>query len=66
VSLLASVIPIYQKGVREDPEDCRPVSLTSVPGKIMDTIILGSVERSSKNNAIVRHSQCGFTERKSC
>ncbi|KFP59003.1 RNA-directed DNA polymerase from mobile element jockey, partial [Cathartes aura] len=37
---LASVIPIYKKGVREDPGNYRSVSLTSVPGKIMEKIIL--------------------------
>ncbi|KAK4807228.1 hypothetical protein QYF61_024348 [Mycteria americana] len=63
---LASVIPIYKKGVREDPGNYRPVSLTSVPGKIMEKIILGATERHLKNNAILRHSQHGFTKGKSC
>ncbi|GAB0207248.1 mitochondrial enolase superfamily member 1 [Grus japonensis] len=62
---LANVIPIYKKGMREDPGNYRPVSLTSVPGQIME-IILGTVERHLKNNAIIRHSQHGFTKGKSC
>lgn len=33
---LASVIPGYRKDMREDPENYRPVSLISVPGKIRD------------------------------
>ncbi|KAK4806138.1 hypothetical protein QYF61_001061 [Mycteria americana] len=63
---VASVIPIYKKGVREDPGNYRPVSLTSVPGKIMEKIILGTVERHLKDNAIIRHSQHGFPKGKSC
>ena len=58
---LANVIPAYKKDVREDPENYRPVSPMSVPGKIMEKIILCTIERHLKNNAIIRHSQHGFT-----
>lgn len=47
---LASVGPIFKKARKGDPVNYRTVSLTSVPGKIMDKIILGIIEKHLKDN----------------
>ena len=40
---LASVIPIYKKGHKEDLGNYRPVSLNSMPGKVTEQIILRKI-----------------------
>ncbi|KAK4827374.1 LOW QUALITY PROTEIN: hypothetical protein QYF61_017312 [Mycteria americana] len=39
---LANVTSIYRKGQKEDPGNYTPVSLASVPGKVMELIILSA------------------------
>ncbi|KFO72633.1 RNA-directed DNA polymerase from mobile element jockey, partial [Cuculus canorus] len=50
---LANVVPIYKKGCREDPGNYRPVSLTSVPGKVMDQVILSAIMKHMQENRVI-------------
>jgi len=63
---LANTKPIYKKGRKEDPGNCRPVSLTSVPTKVMEQIILSAITRHTQDNHGIWPSQHGFMKGRSC
>ncbi|PKU45147.1 rna-directed dna polymerase from mobile element jockey- hypothetical protein [Limosa lapponica baueri] len=62
---LANVIPVFKKGKKEESGNYRPVGLTSVPGKIMEKVFLGVIEKHLRHNAIIGHTQHRFTREKS-
>ncbi|PKU34200.1 hypothetical protein llap_15501 [Limosa lapponica baueri] len=63
---VANVTPTYKKGRKEDPGNYRPVSLTSVPGKIMERIILSELSQQVQDSQGIRASQRGFMKGRSC
>ncbi|CAM5075370.1 unnamed protein product [Eretmochelys imbricata] len=62
----ANIVPIYKKGNKDNPENYRPVSLTSVSGKIMEQIIMQSICKHLEDNKVISNSQHGFVKNKSC
>ena len=63
---LADVTPIFKEGHKEDPGNYRPVSLTSVPGKVMEQIISGEIAWHVRGVQGIRPSQHRFMKGRSC
>ena len=62
----ANVTPIFKKGARGKPSNYRPISLTSVPCKIMESIIKDHIVDHLTENKLINPSQHGFMNNKSC
>jgi Reverse transcriptase (RNA-dependent DNA polymerase) len=62
----ATVTPIYKSGTRTDPGNYRPVSLTSVPCKLLESIIEEEITVHLSSNKLISESQHGFMKGRSC
>jgi len=62
----AVITPIFKKGRRSDPENYRPISLTSVICKIMESAIRDCITEFIQKKNLVTHHQHGFISGCSC
>lgn len=61
-----NVIPIYKSGNRDTPSNYRPISLTSIPCKIMENVIFSRLIDHLGNINYLHQSQYGFRKHLSC
>ena len=61
----ANVSPLFKKGAKTNPLNYRPVSLTSVVGKVFETLIRDALVKHVTENAIIKIQQHGFMKKKS-
>ena len=59
---VANVIPLFKKGGREKAGNYRPVSLTSVVGKMLESIIKDEITAHLESSNRIGTSQHGFTK----
>nr|XP_047141316.1 uncharacterized protein LOC124816250 [Hydra vulgaris] len=62
----ANVVPLFKKGNKLDPTNYRPVSLTSIVGKVMERIIKDHMMVFLIENNLISKEQHGFANNKSC
>ena len=63
---LANVIPLHKSGNTTEAGNYRPVSLTSVPCKLMESIVMDGVKKHLKKRNIPNDCQHGFVSGRSC
>ena len=62
----ANVTPLHKKGSKAKPENYRPVSLTSVIGKMMESSVKEALVIHLERYKLIKPSQHGFTKGRSC
>ena len=62
----AAVVPIYKKGAKSVAGNYRPVSLTCVSCKLLESILKDDIMEHLGRNKLIRNSQPGFMKGKSC
>ena len=60
-----NVTPIFKKGKRQDPENYRPISLTSVLSKVMEKFVRDAIREHLMENDLLSQQQHGFIPGKS-
>ncbi|GAB0192666.1 mitochondrial enolase superfamily member 1 [Grus japonensis] len=62
----ASITPVFKKGKKEDPGNYKLVGLSSIPGKVMEQLILGVINKHVEEKKVTGSGQHGFTKGKLC
>ena len=63
---IANVTPIFKSGEKDDPSNYRPISLTSLNGKVMEHIIVSSLMGFLETSKFIFRNQHGFRKTRSC
>eukprot|EP00061_Rhincodon_typus_P002372 g17362.t1 len=63
---IAYMTPLLKKGVKQKTENYRPISLTSVVGKILESIVKDEISKYLEVHGKIAQSQHGFIKGRSC
>ena len=62
----ANVTPIFKKGDKQKAENYRPISLTSIPCKVLERLVAERIIKHMNENKLLSPQQHGFIKGKSC
>ena len=57
---LLNITPLFKKDSKDRPENHRPVRLTSVSGKVLESIIAEGIVQHLETNNLITDSQYSF------
>jgi len=63
--LVAHIVPVHKKGITTDVSNYRPILLTCVLSKILETIVVGRLSDHLECNNILHPAQHGFIKHRS-
>ena len=63
---LGTVVPILKKGDRQELQNYRPVSLTAIPCKVLESLIRDHLLAYLEENQLLSQHQHGFRSQRSC
>ena len=61
----AYIAPVHKKGLRSDPANKRPVSLTAVTCRVLEKLICRSVLQNAESQGLISKQQFAYRSRKS-
>ena len=59
---LSRVVPIFKEGSKASPLNYRPVSMTSMPCKVMERILVDHIVEYLEENSLLANGQFGFRQ----
>ena len=59
---LSRVVPIFKEGTKSVPLNYRPVSMTSMPCKVMEKMLVDHIVEYLEENNLLAHCQFGFRQ----
>ena len=63
---LGAITPIYKKGDKRNPGNYRPVSLTAIPCKLLESLIKDALLNYLDAQQLLSDHQHGFRPKRSC
>ena len=63
---MANVMPVFKKGDKSLATNYRPISLTSIPCKVLEHILASNIVKHLGEHGILYGLQHGFREKRSC